>query len=314
LTSQIAGALWEYPPAVCGSHTDQLSLEFSKGWAMTSYRIWSAIARLPDHYGADTAGVRIRKSTFFLPELLQDNTQPQFRKMMEIKNCGATGFRHDPVLIKEYGIALDYGAKDAYEIDAPVIDTDRSSIWLMDLIKAKGAKFVTEAIQGDLLVQEWSLCSKFGADAIVNATGLASGEVANDHKMYPLRGALIRVNNEGARFPKIEAALSISANVMSGHERGGKLDNTHEIKDNGIIFLIPRNDKTLIIGGIAQKNEWNLDLAVESPSIQRMRERCDAFLPGMKNAVVDTEYPLAQGLRPAREGNVRVERELRMVP
>src|SRR5215469_6852109 len=26
LTSQIAGALWEYPPAVCGQHTDLTSL------------------------------------------------------------------------------------------------------------------------------------------------------------------------------------------------------------------------------------------------------------------------------------------------
>lgn len=46
---------------------------------------------------------------------------------MEIKGRGATGFRHDPELIEEYGIALSYGAKDAYEIDAPVIDTDKSS-------------------------------------------------------------------------------------------------------------------------------------------------------------------------------------------
>lgn len=32
LTSQIAGALWEYPPAVCGSHTDSISLHHSKRW------------------------------------------------------------------------------------------------------------------------------------------------------------------------------------------------------------------------------------------------------------------------------------------
>ncbi len=42
-----------------------------------------------------------------------------------------------------------------------------------------------------------------------------------------------------------------------------------------------------------------------------MRTRCENFLPGLKNARVDPEYPLAQGLRPARERNVRVERELR---
>lgn len=65
------------------------------------------------------------------------------------------------------------------------------------------------------------------------------------------------------------------------------------------------------MGGIAQPNQGNLDLTLTSPIIQRMRERCENFLPGLKNACLDTEYPLAQGLRPFRAGNVRVERESR---
>jgi D-amino-acid oxidase len=318
LTSQIAGALWEYPPAVCGSHTDELSLEYSKVWAMTSYRIWSAIARLPHRYGANTAGVRIRKSTFFFPELLKHSEGcqigGQFEKMIKIKDCGVSGFRHDSALIKERGVAPNYGAKDAYEIDAPVIDTDVSTAWLMNLVKAKGAKLVTEMIHGDLLVQESSLCKRFGIDAIINATGLTAKYVANDRNIYPLRGALIRVHNEGANFPKVEAAMSISANVMPGHDGTERRGNPHDRTDNGIVFLVPRNDKTLIIGGIAQEGEWKLDLKLDSPSIQRMRKRAEAFLPGLKNAIVDADYPLAQGLRPARKGNVRVERELRRIP
>lgn len=34
LTSQIAGALWEFPPAVCGQHTNKISLTNSKRWCM----------------------------------------------------------------------------------------------------------------------------------------------------------------------------------------------------------------------------------------------------------------------------------------
>lgn len=45
-----------------------------------------------------------------------------------------------------------------------------------------------------------------------------------------------------------------------------------------------------------------------------MRARCEAFLPDLKNARLDKEYPLAQGLRPFRGRNVRVERELRRTP
>ncbi len=45
VTSVVAGALWEWPPAVCGHHQDPISLGRSKAWSATSYRssrIWPA--------------------------------------------------------------------------------------------------------------------------------------------------------------------------------------------------------------------------------------------------------------------------------
>jgi len=42
-----------------------------------------------------------------------------------------------------------------------------------------------------------------------------------------------------------------------------------------------------------------------------MRRRCEAFISELNNARLDPEYPLAQGLRPFRGTNVRVEREIR---
>ena len=47
LVSVVAGALWEWPPAVCGYHRDQTSLARSKAWAAESYEIFSDLAR--DH-------------------------------------------------------------------------------------------------------------------------------------------------------------------------------------------------------------------------------------------------------------------------
>ena len=78
-----------------------------------------------------------------------------------------------------------------------------------------------------------------------------------------------------------------------------------------IVFIVPRNDNILILGGITQMDEWTLDLTLESPVIQRMYERCLEFLPSLRHARLDPTYPLAQGLRPFRGANVRVERELR---
>lgn len=106
---------------------------------------------------------------------------------------------------------------------------------------------------------------------------------------------MIRVINDGKDFPQVQSALAIAADVAHENE----------------VFIVPRNDKILVIGGVAEAHLWDLDLTLESPQIQRMRTRANAFLPRLKHARVDPAYPLAQSLRPNRGRNVRVERELR---
>lgn len=293
LTSQIAGALFEFPPAVCGQHTDAISLNMSKRWCMVAYKIWDAIASDPNR--AAISGVQMRHSNFFFPRPIEEDSA-QLLKMREIENSGIRGFNRAPSLIQKSGVDPRYGAVDAYEHLAPIIDTDRAMEWLMVLVQSKGAKFVTDTIRGDLYSQESALRQRFNADVIINSSGLSSLELAGDKTCFPLRGALIRVINDGTDFPKVESSLAITA------------DAAH---DNEIVFIVPRNDNILLLGGIAQPHQWELSLTLASPEIRRMRTRCENFLPGLKNARVDPDYPLAQGLRPARERNVRVERELR---
>ena len=293
LTSQIAGALWEFPPAVCGQYTDAISLSNSKRWCMVAYKIWDAIASNP--YLAAISGVQMKSSNFFFPFPVEEDSA-QYAKMREIEQSGVRGFNRAPNLIQKQGIDPRYGAVDAYEHLAPVIDTDRSMEWLMVLVQAKGAKFHTETITGDLFTQEEDLLNRFSADVLINCTGLSALSLAGDKSCFPLRGALLRVLNHGVDFPKVHSSLAITA------------DAAH---DNEIVFIVPRNDNILLIGGIAQPHNWELDLTLDSPEIQRMRSRAEAFLPGLKHARLDPSYPLAQGLRPSRERNIRVERELR---
>lgn len=293
LTAQIAGALWEYPPAVCGQHVDPISLSNSKRWCMVAYHAWDALASV---HGS---GVRMMPSGFFFPQPVEEDAA-QLSKMLEIMMSGVRGFRHDHKLMAQRRVDPGYGAVDAYELMAPIIDTDQAMMWLMSLVHTKGAATVTETVRGDLLEQEDALRARFGADAIVNATGLAGTELAGDETCYPIRGALIRVLNDGRDFPKVESALTITA------------DAVHDA--NEIVFLVPRNDNILLVGGIAQPHEHALDLTLDTPAVQRMRRRCEQFLPCLKNARIDPAYPLAQGLRPFRSRNVRVERELRPVP
>ncbi|KAJ6020252.1 FAD dependent oxidoreductase [Penicillium canescens] len=294
LTSQIAGALWEYPPAVCGQHTDNVSLYNSKRWCMVAYQIWDTIASDPEM--AALSGVRMRRSHFFFPNAVEDDPA-QLQKMEEIQKSGIRGFIRDRHLLRVPDVNSAYGVVDAYEHLAPIIDTDRAMKWLMELVQAKGARLVTEYIRGDLFAQENALLERFGANVIVNATGLAGAETAGDKSCYPIRGALIRVINDGADFPKINQAMTITA------------DAAHDA--NEIVFIVPRNDNILLLGGIAESHEWNLDHTIDTPIVKRMRKRCEAFFPQLKKARVDPEYPLVQGLRPFRGKNVRVERELR---
>ncbi|KAI1214416.1 FAD dependent oxidoreductase [Annulohypoxylon truncatum] len=294
LTSQIAGALWEFPPAVCGQHTDKISLAHSKHWSMTAYHIWDGIASIPQL--SEASGVRMMPSDFFFPEPVESD-KAQVDKMTEIMASGVRGFYRGADIIDERRVDPSYGAVDAYELLAPVIDTDKAMGWLTELVESKGAELVTETIHDDLVEIEDALRARFEADVIINCTGLQAQELAGDETVYPIRGGLIRVINDGADFPKVEAALTITA------------DAAHS--SNEIIFLVPRNDNILLIGGITEPHEWNLDLTLDTPIIRRMRERCEKFLPGLENARLDPDYPLAQGLRPFRGQNVRVERELR---
>jgi D-amino-acid oxidase len=91
-------------------------------------------------------------------------------------------------------------------------------------------------VTGDLRDQEDSLLETYGASAIVNATALSGFELAGDETVYPLRGALIRVVNDGKKFPQVTEALCVTH------------DDAHGPVDD-IVFIVPRNDRTLILGG-----------------------------------------------------------------
>jgi D-amino-acid oxidase len=75
-----------------------------------------------------------------------------------------------------------------------------------------------------------------------------------------------------------------------------------------MIYIIPRGENTVLLGGLAEPNEWDLSINWDNyEPIRRMWERCVAFLPRLKNAQIDSDCPLKTGLRPMRPENVRLE-------
>ncbi|KAJ3558154.1 hypothetical protein NM688_g1095 [Phlebia brevispora] len=256
ITSQIAGALWEWPPAVCGRHTDIISLNLSKGWCMTSYDVLEKLQKI---LPAEAHGVRMRTANFFFDRPIEENEE-EYSKMREIaaaKVCRASfiwpadlwtdlisicanqiqGFEHDPTLVKKHEISRTAAVVDAYKHISPVIDTDVYMLWLRALVGAKGGKFVTRHISGDLLEHEDELLEEYEADILINCTGLGAYDLAQDKTVHPLRGALIRIVNDGSRFPVVKEALIVA------------YDQDKRDEDGGIVFIVPRNDRVLILGG-----------------------------------------------------------------
>jgi D-amino-acid oxidase len=287
VTSVVAGALWEWPPAVCGQHQDQISLNRSKVWCETSHEIFADLA------GDPATGVFLRPVTFYFKRPIPED-RVQSEKMAELKGK-VRQFRHDATLIAANGINPEFGLRDAYSHLAPMVDTDVYMYWLLGEVRRAGCCIIERKLTGSLREQEASLARQYGVDVIVNCTGLGAGELAGD-SVYPVRGALIRVHNDGTRMPRVTQAHCISHDGSS-HERG-------------FLFIVPRGDDMLVLGGLAEPDEWGLDIGLHNyEPIRAMYQRCLAFMPALKDAEIDAAEPVRVGLRPVGPKNVRLELE-----
>ena len=308
LTSQVGAALWEFPCAPCGPQVAPENLEKVRRWAMESYEMYSALAA--DPVLSSQFGVRLRNAVSFSPVSVEKH-ESERERLAKIKESGLKGFRHDKSLLQQYEICLEE-AMDAFQYLAPVIDTDQAMRFLLGLLQCKGAILHWDTIHGDLWENESRLLDAYRANVIVNASGLGSWELASDGNMIPARGGLLRLVNDGKDFEQITHAMVVNKEKKADfHKLKKKKINEDEKEDCNVVFIVPRNDNILVLGTFLELDEWAVDLKIDSPAMKTMREKCEKFLPTLRNARLDPDYPMAQGLRPLREGDVRVEREPR---
>ena len=285
LVSVVAGALWEWPPAVCGYHRDQTSLARSKAWAVESYGIFAELAR------DSSTGVFMRRSNFYFTHA---QTARELHKMHELAPK-VRGFVRDRGLADANGIDPAFGVVDAYAHLAPMIDTDQYMGWLTRQVEDAGVRITQRRIEGRLSDQEQALRTEFDAGAIVNCTGLGAIQTRGA-PMYPLRGALVRAINDGSRMPKIDEAHCIP------HPEGSTAQD--------MVFIVPRGEKMLLLGGLTEEDEWSLDIGLHNHQpVRDMYRRCLDFMPMLEHARLDREEPVRVGLRPVGKGNVCLERE-----
>ncbi|MEH2334299.1 FAD-dependent oxidoreductase [Nostoc sp.] len=290
LTSIVAGALWEWPPAVCGSHGAPRSLERSKNWCMTTY---NKFKKIHAEFGSEETGLYLKDAYFYFKDVLE-NRPTELRKMNELKDK-VDGFERGLQIVKET-IDLNFkgGIKDAYKHMAPTTNTDVYMKWLLQQVKDIGCEIIQEKINVNVVQNEQELLRRFNAKAIVNCAGLGSIATTGDTSMYPLRGALVRVKNLGG--------VVTDAHCIS-HEESS-------LNEQDIVYIVPRGDDLVVLGGLTQQDQWDTDLSLEVPIIRQMYDGCLEFLQELRELPLDEKEPVRTGLRPLTEENVCVERVL----
>ncbi|KAI1207906.1 FAD dependent oxidoreductase [Annulohypoxylon truncatum] len=314
LTSQIAGALWEYPPGGCGLTEIEspgggwATIHHYREWSLESYDFYKQLDSLLSGRLRTEFGVAIKKlNQFFYHDLTAPNEantedieklealradSDRVSNLQEQKNKEDLAPLFDNIRVpKEWRKKLKYG----YTHDAPIINTDKAMVYLMALVESKGAELETKELEGKLQDQGSDLLEEYKAQAIINATGLGAKELVGDTDVYPVRGAIKRISNDNTnRFEAMNEAYLVPAQVGDDKE------------PTKVVFLVPRNDETLIVGSIIQRNSHQLNLQENSPDVEVMWDRACSFMPGLDDAPTVPWYPLAQGLRPFTKKNVKV--------
>ena len=288
LVSNVAGALWEWPPAAFGVHGTPRSLKRSKVWCMAAYEKFKT---LHEALGSSATGIHLRTVTFYFDEVLE-NLPQEFSKMNELAEQVDNFQRGLDIVPSSVDLNFQRGIKDAYRHMAPTIDTDVYMQWLFHQAESLGCEMIEDRMSLNLIEHEYALLEHFNCAAIVNCAALGSIEIANDVSMYPLRGALVRVKDEQGL---VDGAHYFSHKKTSSDEQS-------------MIFIVPRGEKNMVIlGGLVQMHQWGESMSLEDPLIQQMYDGCLSFLPELRALPLDKEEPVRAGLRPFTHANVCVE-------
>ena len=164
---------------------------------------------------------------------------------------------------------------DGLRATLPLIDMPVHLDWLERRFISAGGRIERRGIRG------------FGeaaaqARVVVNCTGLGARELVPDAAVRPVRGQLVVVENPGMDEWFTEADPASSATT----------------------YLFPQPGGLLLLGGTAEADDWRT--APDPRTAREIVARCARVLPKVAGARIIGQRV---GLRPARDGGVRIEAE-----
>lgn len=160
----------------------------------------------------------------------------------------------------------------------PLVEMPLYLPYLLDDVLHNGADVMERRVRGlDELLD-------LHPDVVVNASGIAAGELVGDTSVYPVRGQIVRVVNPG-----------LTLSVRDEHHPGGRA------------YVHPRS-RDCILGGTLEKGRW--DTEPDPGQTTAILRRCADIVPALAQAeVIDS----VAGLRPGRPA-VRLETDRALLP
>ena len=161
------------------------------------------------------------------------------------------------------------GFDSGWHIMVPLIETPVYLPYLFNAFVAAGGKITVQTIQSlDELLSDTTI--------VVNCTGLAARELADDKEVIPVRGQIVLL----------------------------KAENRHRIvlEDLAPTYIVYRTDGCVCGGTYEMQCE---EMLTEPDTLQKIRQRCVDLDPSLKDAAVIDSWA---GLRPYR-ADIRVEQE-----
>jgi D-amino-acid oxidase len=163
-------------------------------------------------------------------------------------------------------------APGEWRFTVPSVEMEVYLPWLLDRFETAGGRLVRHRI-----ARLADLPALTGPDVVVNASGLAARDLADDPAVHPARGQVVGVANPGL--------------VTSVR------DEDHPA---GMTYIHPRS-RDVVLGGTFQPDDW--DTTVDPATTAAILARCLELVPELAGAPVVWQ---AAGLRPARHGGARV--------
>lgn len=313
-----------YKPLVVGKDLAQdiYSTGFASPWAGCN---WYSFAE--DKEGQEYDKISYERYRTFAKE------QPELCEMIPFSDVWNEGHVED-LYFKDF--VPDYqrltnvsdfsgGHKQAIIFKSFILHAPNYIAFLTQQLKDQGVKFIKHRVSSldqayalplpDHLSKAWGT-TKLEVDLVINATGLGAKTLlgVQDDKVYPIRGQTVLVKSAYANRDGKKRCYMGYRNLNVEAKPGDK------VKEAAYIIPRPGSCDEIVLGGTFLAHEWN---TLPDPSTsQRILEDCFRLNPdlaGLPKEGIEKSWKDIEvighnvGLRPGREGGVRVELEERQI-